>query len=94
MSTFLIVLFTVVGILALYALVAPTLLGMPRYMRARRLACPHHPAMARVNVDAARAALTSVYGAPDLRVSRCSLLGKGETCDQGCLHETPRAVNA
>ena len=69
-------LMTLLAILALamvYVLVPIAAGVFARYRRARTLRCPEGGLLAQVQMDARHAALTAVTGAPELRVSDCSL---------------------
>ena len=85
MSTLAIVFAAIIGVFLVYTVLAPTVFGLPAFMRPVELACPHHPVVGRIRIAGLRAALTSAYGRPDLRVIRCSLLGPGKSCDEACL---------
>lgn len=85
MSTPIIVSLGIIAVFFLYAVLAPTLFGLPSFMRTFHLSCPHKPGSGDMRVEGVRAALGNAYGKPVLRVLRCSLLGPGETRNQGCL---------
>jgi hypothetical protein len=73
------------GVFLLYAIAAPVVTNIGRYLGLSWLLCPEHQEYARVGVHPFSAALTAGYGAPKLSVSRCSLLKPGETCEERCL---------
>jgi hypothetical protein len=85
MTTTLSLILSVLGIFALYALVAPIALNVGRYVGRNWLFCPEHQEYARVGVRPLGAALGVAYGARSLSVRRCTLLGRGQTCDAQCL---------
>jgi hypothetical protein len=55
-----------------------------RYRRARTVRCPETGTEARVQVDAAHAALSAVPGPPDLRVVDCSQWPERSGCERTC----------
>jgi hypothetical protein len=56
-----------------------------RFRSPRLLRCPETGGKAEVGIDASRAALTSAFGRPLLRVKSCSLWPEKEQCRQDCL---------
>jgi hypothetical protein len=56
-----------------------------RFRSPRLLRCPETGGKAEVGVDASRAALTSAFGRPLLRVKSCSLWPGKQQCKQDCL---------
>lgn len=56
-----------------------------RFRSPRLLSCPETGGQAEVGIDASRAALTSAFGRPVLRVKNCSLWPEKEQCKQDCL---------
>ena len=87
MSTLALVFAAIVGVFFVYAVLAPTALGLPSFMQPVNLPCPHHSTVGRIRLDGLRAALTNAYGQPQLRVAGCTLLGHGESCDEACLQK-------
>jgi hypothetical protein len=77
----------ILAVFLVYTMLAPTVLGLPAFMRTVNLACPYHPAVGRIRLNGVRAALTGAYGRPSLRVVRCNLLAPGKRCDQACLKD-------
>lgn len=82
-------LFAVLGAIFLvfvaYAVAAPLAFNAGRFLGRFHLSCPLRGQAAEVTLYAARAALSSAYGRPNLAKRRCSLLGRGETCPEACL---------
>lgn len=56
-----------------------------RYRETRILRCPETGSLAKVAIDAYRAALTSAFDKPRLRAKNCSLWPERKACAQGCL---------
>ncbi|MBI2371269.1 MAG: hypothetical protein HYV08_13740 [Deltaproteobacteria bacterium] len=69
----------------LYVLLPLVLTTVARYRGSRALQCPETGGLAAVSVDAVQAGVTSAFGKPRLRVSRCSLWPNRWDCGQGCL---------
>jgi hypothetical protein len=80
-----IVVAAVVGIGVLYVLVPLMADTFRRYRRSRVLRCPELGGQAEVGIDASRAAFTSAFGRPQLRVQACSLWPERASCRQDCL---------
>lgn len=80
-----IVLAAVIALGALYVLLPVVLGTCASYRGARRLRCPETDRDAEVGVDAVRAAWTSAFGPPRLRVKACSLWPKRSGCGRSCL---------
>ena len=74
--------FTVAFLYVLVPLVADT---FGRFRRSRRLSCPETGGPAEVGIDASRAALSSAFGRPLLRVKSCSLWPGRDRCKQSCI---------
>jgi len=49
------------------------------------LKCPETGGYAEIDIDAPRAAFSSAFGKPLLRVKNCTLWPKRKKCPQGCL---------
>ncbi len=86
-TTMLLVTVAVLGVFLSYTVLAPLAMNVARFVGRNWLFCPHRHRYGRVKLNALWAALSAGYGAPLLSVRRCSLLSKGETCDQRCLEE-------
>ncbi|HSD50703.1 MAG TPA: hypothetical protein VLG48_04790 [Candidatus Methylomirabilis sp.] len=75
-----------VGALGLLYVLMPLMADTFRRFRGpRMLTCPDTGGKAEVGIDASRAALTSAFGQPTLRVKSCSLWPEKEQCRQECL---------
>jgi len=82
---------------ALITIAAITLLGIfyvtlpifidyfRRYRRKRVVRCPETGDAAEVDLDATRAALSSLFGKPILKVKNCTLWPWKRGCSQGCM---------
>ncbi len=55
-----------------------------RYRKKRVVKCPETGGLAEVDMDAPRAAFSSAFGRPRLRVKDCTLWPKRKGCKQGC----------
>jgi hypothetical protein len=80
-----IVVLAVVALGVLYVLMPLVADTFRRFRSPRMLSCPETGGKAEVGIDASRAALTSTFGQPLLRVERCSLWPEKEQCKQECL---------
>ena len=80
-----IVLIAVLAVALLYVLMPLMADTYRRLRKSRALRCPETGGQVRVDIDASRAAVTSAFGRPLLRVRRCSLWPAKEQCNQGCL---------
>jgi len=80
-----IVLVAVLAVAFLYVLMPLVADTFRRFRRPRMLSCPETGGPAEVGIDASRAALSSAFGQPLLRVKSCSLWPKRERCKQHCL---------
>lgn len=69
----------------LYVLVPVVADAFRRFRTRRMLRCPETGSEAEVGLDARKAALTSAFGRPLLRVKNCSLWPQREDCHQECL---------
>lgn len=85
MNTPLITVAAIVVLASLYVLLPVVLHTFQRYRHKRVLQCPETKGMAEVDVDAERAAFSSAFGRPQLRVKDCSIWPKRRGCAQGCL---------
>jgi hypothetical protein len=80
-----IVLVAIVAVALLYVLAPLVADTFRRFRSPRLLSCPQTGGRAEVGIDASRAALTSAFGQPLLRVKSCSLWPEKERCKQNCL---------
>jgi hypothetical protein len=91
-----IVLIAIVAVALLYVLVPLAADTYRRFRDTRALRCPETGGKVEVGIDASRAAFTSAFGRPFLRVKSCSLWPEKEQCKQDCLTlpevEAPEAV--
>ena len=80
-----IVVLAVVALGLLYVLTPLVADTFRRFRSPSLLSCPETGGPAEVGVDASRAALTSAFGRPSLRVKSCSLWPEKEGCKQDCV---------
>ena len=80
-----ILLLALAALAVLYVLLPIAAQTFASYRRARVLRCPETGSDATVQIDARHAALTSIPGPPDLRVTGCSHWPAREGCAQGCV---------
>ena len=80
-----IVLVAVLAVALLYVLMPLVADSFRRFRTPRALRCPETGATAQVGIDASRAALSSAFGQPLLRVKNCTLWPERDRCDQHCL---------
>lgn len=72
--------------LALFYVMLPVFLDvLMRYRKATILMCPQKNKEASVGIDATRAALSSLFGQPQIRLKDCTLLHNGQHCNLECL---------
>ncbi len=60
----------------------------------RVITCPENKEFAAVDVDAKHAAITAVFGKPELRLKDCSCWPERENCGQECLRQIGSASEA
>ncbi len=80
-----IVLVAVLAVACLYVLLPLVADTFRRFRSPRMLRCPETSGPAEVGIDAPRAAVTSAFGQPLLRVKSCSLWPERDQCKQHCL---------
>lgn len=80
-----VVMIAVLAVAALYVLMPLVADTFRRYRNSRLLRCPETGGKAEVGIDASRAAFTSAFGRPLLRVKMCSLWPERAQCRQDCL---------
>jgi hypothetical protein len=85
MLTLGVVLTAIVAVFAVYTVLAPLALNYGRFGNGFRLPCPERNETAKVDVNAAGAAISSAYGLQRLHMRKCSLLSPGDVCDEACL---------
>ena len=61
-----------------------------RYRNKRVLRCPDTGNLAEVDINAPRAALSSLFGKPVLKIKDCTLWPKRKGCGEGCVKEDVR----
>lgn len=84
MSATWMILVAMLGLAAIYVVLPIMADAFLRYRATRVVHCPEENRNARVLVDAPRAALTSVFGLPSLRIDRCSFWPDRAGCTQRC----------
>lgn len=72
------------GIFVLLPLVLHT---FQRYRHKKVVKCPETEGLAEVDIDASRAAISSLFGRPLLKVKNCTLWPKRKGCSEVCLKE-------
>ncbi|HSB67845.1 MAG TPA: hypothetical protein VLH58_02770 [Candidatus Methylomirabilis sp.] len=80
-----IVLVAVLAVAFLYVLMPLVADTFRRFRSPRTLNCPESGGRAEVGIDASRAAFSSAFGQPLLRVKSCSLWPERDRCNQHCL---------
>jgi len=81
-------LFVVLGVLFVLSFVPLVFLiarGYFRYRGQRMVTCPQNGQSARVRLDAAKAALSSLSDGMDLHVTACDRWPERKDCTQGCV---------
>lgn len=58
-----------------------------RYRQKRILRCPNTGDLVKVEIDASRAALSSLFGKPLFKVKNCTLWPKRKGCGEDCLKQ-------
>lgn len=74
----------VVTLGVMYVLVPLAAHTFQRYRNRKVLQCPQTQGLAEVDIDARRAALSSLFSRPILRIKACSLWPARKGCDQDC----------
>ncbi len=74
---------------ALFILAPISLHVYGRYRLRKALWCPETGHCASVQINAGRAAGSSLFGEPKLRVKDCARWPERRDCDQGCLTNPP-----
>ncbi len=87
MNTALIILLAVAAVGILYVLVPVGTAAYFRLRGPRLVTCPDTHATVEIDLDAARGAVTGLFGRPALRVKQCARWQDGQPrdCAQGCL---------
>ena len=87
-------LFVLLGVLFLLSFVPLVFLfarGYLRYRGERLVTCPQDGQFAKVRLDAAKAALSSMSDSPDLHVASCDRWPGQKDCKQGCVEASAPA---
>jgi hypothetical protein len=77
----------IITLAAVFVLLPVVVLTFQRYRKKRVLRCPETKTLAEVDIDAPRAAFSSAFGKPLLKVKNCSLWPKRKGCDEECLKQ-------
>ncbi len=85
MKTSLITIAMVVALGGLYVLLPLVIHTVQRYRNKEALTCPETNGPAEVNIDAPRAAFSSAFGRPLLKIKNCTLWPKKKGCDEDCI---------
>ena len=72
------------GLFVLLPLVVHT---FQRYRHKKVVHCPETGGLAEVDINATRAAISSLFSKPLLRVKNCTLWPKRKGCGEGCLRQ-------
>ena len=75
----------IISLGGLFVLLPVVLNTFQRYRYKRVVKCPETGGLAEVDVDAPRAAFSSAFGRPLLRIKNCTLWPKRKGCREGCL---------
>jgi len=75
----------ILAVAVLFVLVPRVLHTLAHYRAPRALPCPETGEPVRLDLDASRAALTSAFGRPRLRVSWCTRWPQRRRCAQECV---------
>lgn len=76
---------TIISLGGLFVLLPVVIHTFQRYRHKKVVKCPETGALAEVNVDAPRAAISSLFSKPFLRVKNCTLWPKRKGCREGCI---------
>ncbi len=85
MKTALITIAMVVALGGLYVLLPLMIHTFQRYRNKRVLTCPETEGLAEVDIDSRRAAFSSAFGRPLLKIKNCTLWPKKRGCDEDCI---------
>jgi hypothetical protein len=75
----------VIALGVLYVLLPQVLHTFQRYRNRKALTCPEAGGPAEIDVDASRAAFSSAFGKPLLRIKNCTLWPRRKGCAEDCL---------
>lgn len=87
MDTPLITIGAIITLGVLFVLLPLAVHTFQRYRSKKVVRCPETKGLAEVDIDAPRAAFSSAFGRPLLRVKNCTLWPKRKGCGEGCLRQ-------
>ena len=87
MKTPIITIASIIALAILYVLLPLVIHTFQRYRNKKVLKCPETGGLAEVDIDARRAAISSLFSKPLLRVKNCTLWPKRKGCREGCLRQ-------
>ena len=87
MSTPFITVATIIALAVLLVLLPLAVHTFQRYRSKKVVRCPETKGLAEVDIDAPRAAFSSAFGKPRLRIKNCTLWPKRRGCGEGCLRQ-------
>ena len=85
MKTPLILAAAIIALGGLYVLLPLVIHTFQRYRNKRVMTCPETGSPAEINIDAQRAALSSAFDRPLLKIKNCTLWPKKKGCDEDCI---------
>ena len=85
MKTPLILAAAIIALGGLYVLLPLVVHTFQRYRNKRLMTCPEIGGPADVNIDSRRAAFSSAFGRPLLKIKNCTLWPKKKGCDEDCI---------
>ena len=85
MKTPLILAAAIIALGGLYVLLPLVIHTFQRYRNKRVMTCPETGSPAEINIDAQRAAFSSAFGRPLLKIKNCTLWPKKKGCDEDCI---------
>lgn len=85
MKTPLILAVSIIALGGLYVLLPLVIHTYQRYRNKKALSCPETKGPAEVNIDAQRAAFSSAFGRPLLKIKNCTLWPKRKGCEEDCI---------
>ena len=77
----------IIAVGAVYVLLPVVTDTLRRFRGRRTVICPETGKPASVRLDATRAAATSVFGTPDLRLTECDRWPERRDCDRECVRQ-------
>ncbi len=85
MKTPLILAAAIIALGGLYVLLPLVIHTFQRYRNKRVMTCPETGSPAEINIDAQRAAFSSAFGRPLLKIKNGTLWPKKKGCDEDCI---------